>query len=525
MKTPSIFLVIVLMLSLTSCFTSRNNKSSFQIKKEERYCKADSLKAVHNAVDPKLLKSEYFAINRTGDTVRVDFKKNKQVQNHNFNIVGYDTLMPLVSYKGKPFTGKALFVNYYQDDPKYLMSGCYITIKTVYRGLPEFTDTYFPNGKLKSRVKGFNMGIFSKYKAEYDYAGNLLYYDCQQVGVYFGYKIAQTRSKYKSKIATGSVLLAIDSSQEFTANYVVEREIGFDGVHFDDDNKPRVGSSLLERIVIQNTFLGNGAFYRADLQCKFYDYLNEQPRYFEYLVNEYNPDTVLRLHIEYLDYGGIKTLGQYFMNQKHGIWNYYHDDGSLKDVELYESGRKQYILNDENAYIYFRALYDKESGEVKQYKNDWVPHVNRDSMFFYNFNRYTYYRHMNNKGGFLSFWSLSYYVNQHSNHLDKLIESFYRKDFYSDGRAKAIGFVTDKEERTGIWIDFSHDGDTVVICDYYYGKPNGIYRKYINEVLVEKRDEIPEWRNNDPYFYNSVNRRFDPPLKRRNYWFRHWQNK
>lgn len=516
--------IATIFLLLVSC--NPKNKFAFSMdKKTEHLCKADSLKTVHNAINPKLLKSEYFAINKTGDTIRVDYKKSKDGQNHNFNIVGYDTVMPLVSYKGKPFTGKALIVNYYQDDPKYLMPGCYITIKSVYRGLPQFTDTYFPNGKLKSRVKGFNMGVFSKYKAEYDYEGNLLYYDCQQTGVYFGYKISQPKSKYKSKTATGSVLLAIDSTQEYSANYVIERVIGFDGIDFDENNKPRVGRSLLERIVIQNTFLGNGEFYRADLQSKFYDYLNEHPRYFEYLVTEHNPDTVLRLHIEYLDYGGIKTLGQYFMNQKHGVWNYYHDDGSLKDVELYESGRKQYCLFDENAFVYFHALYDKETGEVLQYKNDWVPHINRDSMFFHDFNRYTYHRHERKRGGFWSFWSLNYNVDNSGRIINILLESYYRLVVHSDGRTKSIGFVTEREERTGIWIDFSHNGDTVVICDYYYGDPNGIYRKYINEVLVEKRDEIPEWRNKDPYFYNSVNRRFDPPLKRRNYWFRHWQNK
>jgi len=111
--------------------------------------------------------------------------------------------------------------------------------------------------------------------------------------------------------------------------------------------------------------------------------------------------------------------------------------------------------------------------------------------------------------------------------LEKLINSFYRNEYYDGGRTKAIGFVTDREERTGIWIDFSPYGDTVVICDYYNGKPNGIYRKYINEVLVEKRDEIPEWRKGDPWFFLSIPYEFHKGqfFKRRNYWFRHWQEK
>jgi antitoxin component YwqK of YwqJK toxin-antitoxin module len=487
-----------------------NHKCQCQVAKERKELKAN---------DPKKLTVEYYSVDTKGDTILLkNYEKNEKLRT---KYQGHK-IFRLVSKNGLPFSGITLKGNYNNSD-LISMPGCYKTISNIRNGEIILTEIYYPNGKLKSKSKGKYSGIFSDLYLLYDYNGVLLKRVVQQPGIFFSMEILQEKGKFNGTSQIGLITQLIDSAYTFNRTIVIERTFALSGIDFSEINKPKVKNGQDEKLVIQNTANLNGETFNSRFICKFFDYQSIGQRKFNYNHLEHDPDTVFRLHVEYLEAGGIKTLGQYFMNARHGIWNYYHDDGTLKDVELYSEGRKQYSLHDDNALIYFHVLYDKANGEVLQYKNDWIPHFTKDSLFLYDFNQHSWHQHERKKFDILEFWEINYDIDRHKKFFRTYFRSRFKKENYDDGRAKSIGFVTDREERTGIWIDFSHDGDTVVICDYYYGKPNGIYRKYIKEVLVEKRDEIPEWRKDDPVFLLSIPYEFPIGLifKRRNYWFRH----
>lgn len=487
-----------------------NHKCQCQVAQERKELKA---------TDPKKLTVEYYFVDAKGDTILLkNYKKNEKLRTK----YNGKKIFQLVSSKGRPFSGVTLKGNYNNSD-LISMPGCYKTICNIKDGDILLTEIYYPNGKLKSKSKGKYSGIFSDLYLLYDYNGVLLKRVVQQPGIFFSMEILQEKGMFNGTSQRGLITQLIDSTYPFNKTIVIERTVDFSGVDFSEIKKPKVKSGQNEKLVIQSTAKLNGESFNSRFVCNFFDYRSIGQRKFNYNHNEHDPDTVFRLHVEYLDAGGIKSLGQYFMNKKHGIWNYYHDDGALKDVELYSEGRKHFSIHDDNALIYFHVLYDKANGEVLQYKNDWIPHFTKDSLFLFNFNQYVWQRHERRKYDILEFWEMNYDIDRHNQFFRTFFRSRFKKDNYEDSRAKSIGFVTDREERTGIWIDFSHDGDTVVISDYYYGKPNGIYRKYINEILVEKRDEIPEWRKDDPWFFLSIPYEFPKGrfFKRRNYWFRH----
>lgn len=520
MTKEHVFLMFVFILFNTSCKAPFN-----RAKREDAKCDGETYRNNHHAIHPGLLKTEYYAVNLNGDTIEIEYKKKKLNDILRYGILGYDTIIPLHTYKGKPFHGTTILF-YYEYDEGNPISGCYRNQRTYANGRPVFSETYYPNGQLCSRTKGIFRGISSEVRINYDKNGRLLERQCKQAGLYFVNYVIQENSEYNGMGVLGYQMKLLDTTKAFEEVFVIERIVRNTGLERIQD-KVFISNNTLEKIVFSNYLNNSGQTKLTSFQLSFYDYAGVQARSFSFARNKYNSDTVFRLHIEYLNYGGIKTLGQYFMNKKHGIWNYYHDDGTLKDVELYSEGRKHYSLHDENAYIYYHVLYDSTNGEVLQYKNDWIPDINPDSTFLYEFNQYEWSRHQRENRDFLNIWNINPNINKFNYLITDFIRSSLRKMFYADGRTKSIGFVTDKGEKTGVWIDFSHQGDTVSICDYYYGKPNGMYRKYINEVLVEKRDEIPDLRKDDPLFFHSIpystnKRKF---FKRRAYWLRHWQEK
>lgn len=364
------------------------------------------------------MKTAYFTINDKGDTVQVEYRRSKDLGSAlGYGFFGFGDTIPIKIYKGKKFTGNTL-VLVYDDDRYNPMPGCYKNITTYEDGLLLMAEIYYPNGQLKYRRKGINKGMMSEFTVEYDMNGRLLKRTANQIGLFFSNWQEQEKTAYNTQGYLGFVMRLIDTTLPFGEMTRIDRPTRNENRRLTLNKSNQcvysIDNQINETVLYFNYYDSTGALDETAFQLCFYDYGGIDKRSFNYPRNEYNSDTVFRLHIEYLDYGGIKTLGQYFMNKKHGIWNYYHHDGSLKDVELYESGRKHYSLHDENAFIYFHALYDKETGEVLQYKNDWVPHINRDSMFLYDFNRYLYYRHEREKGGFLRFWSLSSYVDHYS---------------------------------------------------------------------------------------------------------------
>jgi len=527
-----VLLLFLLSLFCSSCFTSNNKKSPYQKKRDDSRCNGKLMRKEYNAIHPRELKVVYYVVNQVGDTVQTDYTIKDLGDMVGFKFFGFDTIIPKSTYKGKPFTGTTVHLTLERSEREPLQ-GCYKHVKTYKDGILLFSETYYPNGQLKEIVKGKNKGILSEMTIKYDMNGRVVKHKCHQPGLYFTTERSQEKTEFNTMGALGFEMRLIDTTLGFKENFIVERRVRNENIKFDViDYGNRnfqpihfINYTKYEKLVYQKYYDNTGRLYSSDFSINFYDYLKGGERSWSNVRNDEFPDSIFRLHIEFLDYGGIKTLGQYFLDLRHGIWNYYNDDGTLKDVELYESGRKHFSLHDENAFIFFHVLYNRATGEVLQYKNDWVPHINQDSMFLYDFNQHSFYRHEKNNYNSLRRWSLTHGIFNNSEKLDKLFHSMYKIELYPDGRTKSIGFVTDKEERTGIWIDFSHDGDTVVICDYYYGKPNGIYRKYINEVLVEKRDEIPEWRKNDPRFFLSIpySHTKSQFFKRRNYWFRHWQ--
>lgn len=523
MKTRRLLLFIILSACAFSCKVHLG-KSPREKKRADLKCDGKNLRTESNAIHPKSLKVEYFAVNTAGDTVMVkNYKKNDLSLVIAFSMLGYDTIIPLTAYKKKPFTGSTLFL-LNEDGPNISMPGCYKVISTYKDGLPLYKYTYYPNGALMSMVKGINRGMASILRLNYDFNGVLLRRELHQPGIYFIHAREQFSGKFNTETRMGHQTRLIDTTYAYEEFYKIERTIAYIDVGF-ENFMPVIRQQRAEDILVGKKYDEHGSHTFSSFRCQFFDYMGQEGRKFNYNATLHDPDTVFRLHIEYLDYGGIKTLGQYFMNQRHGIWNYYNDDGSLKDVELYSEGKKHYSLHDDNAFIYFHVLYDPNNGEVLQYKNDWVPDFNPDSTFHFNFNEYVWHRHERKKGGYLEFWATIHSLDKLSPFFKEYFRSLHRKTFYSDGRAKAIGFVTDKEEKTGVWIEFSHCGDTVIIYDKYYGMDNGLYRKYIKGELIVKRDEIPESRKKDPSFFRTLKQNYGPSVKRRAYWFRHWQEK
>lgn len=532
MNLKHLNIVVLILMFLTSCFTSNNKKSPRQLKREDGKCDGKVLRKEMGAVHPSSLTTKYFVVDNNGDSIEIDVKIRDMSDQLRFTLFGYDNSIPVKYHKGKKgkrFTGMTINL-LFENDKHNPMPGCYKVVNTFENGLPLYRFVYYPNGQLKLKIKGINKGMASTLQEHYDYNGELLRRELHQAGLYFVNVKEQKQGTFNVETRRGQTTRLIEKNLPYSELYVIERITAYQRISWKFKNEnylPYVADSRLEHLILQKSYAENNHHVHSHFSCTFFDYLFERKRMFNYETKDSDPDTVFRLHIEYLDYGGIKTLGQYFMNLRHGIWNYYNNDGSLKDVELYSEGRRHFSLHDDNAFVYFHVLYDKEKGEVLQYKNDWIPHFRPDSMFLFNYNDYVWHHHERKKGSSFEYWPIQESLDI-SNKLNfrNYMRTFHRKEHFNDGRIKSIGFVSDKGLKIGVWIDFSHCGDTVTIYDKYYGEDNGIFRKYIKSELVENRNEIPISRLNDQYFYTVLPIQHEvKKYIRRNYWFRQWQEK
>lgn len=99
MKTRRLLLFIILSACAFSCKVHLG-KSPREKKRADLKCDGKNMRTESNAIHPKSLKVEYFAVNTAGDTVMVKkYKKNDLSLVIAFSMLGYDTIIPLTAYK------------------------------------------------------------------------------------------------------------------------------------------------------------------------------------------------------------------------------------------------------------------------------------------------------------------------------------------------------------------------------------------------------------------------------------------
>ncbi|MFN3917626.1 MAG: hypothetical protein ACK4K0_07780 [Flavobacteriales bacterium] len=473
--------ILIILTSILTSFYCAGQEFEYclaQVQDTDKFVKFDKIKMVR------------FTVNSKGDTIAE--KKGYPVK----LVYVEDSTMILHLYKGKRYTGKAIFLTKIKNKKGEFSlvhpEGIYKAICEYQNGFRTSWAIYFPNGQLKERqVRIYKTTPHLKLRIElderYDYKGNLLEKRIEQPGISYSDKVHQPLNPTNQpQLLSGDKVVLLDSTLWYSRTISSTSKSYF--YDFDSLN-------LMFNNYDNEGFIIKYEYNKSDdLRSFFSGYF--RPYFKEYIyptrpsglpphrsqTESVPTDMNVRLHLIFYDNGFIKEIGQYCDSLREGKWCYYLEDGTLEKIESYSKGVPCYILYDKNGYVYFSVSIDPNTGKILEYFNANLPdYENKPYMISY---REIYDTTGNILDTIKHHFAQLEKPNSGSRKIDENVTkaylSRYTKLYYDNGQIKECGFYNIAREKTGIWIDFSITGDTVVIQDYSNGVPVGIYAEYIN---------------------------------------------
>lgn len=459
-----------------------------QVQDTDKFVKFDKIKMVR------------FTVNSKGDTIAE--KKGYPVK----LVYVEDSTMILHLYKGKRYTGKAIFLTKIKNKKGEFSlvhpEGTYKAICEYQNGFRTSWAIYFPNGQLKER----NVRIYKTTKQlklvieldeRYDYKGNLLEKRIEQPGISYSDKVHQPLNPTNQpQLLSGDKVVLLDSTLWYSrtiSSSSISYFYDFDSLKLGFFNQREYEGFLIyyEYNKSDDLRFFSSSYRRPYLKEYLYPARpNRSPRH-KHLTESVPTDMNVRPHLIFYENGFIKEIGQYCDSLREGKWFYYLEDGTLDKIESYSKGVPCYILYDKNGYVYFSVWVNLKTGKMLEYFNANLPdYENKPYMISY--------REIYDTTGNILYIDKHHYAqrNKHPNSSERNIDenvtqtylSRFTKLYYDNGQIKESGFYNIAEKKTGIWIDFSITGDTVVIQDYSNGVPVGIYSEYINGKNVTYTD-------------------------------------